>query len=202
MKRLLLTICAVVCFARVSNAQYPTAYGSDADEPPPFEVYALASAMQTVDATPTLVIHNPAPGQNLGFTPSGSASGSRVGLVWRHANLGLIADLGFHKYSDRTGSTTLAPLMLGFRVYSDERFRTSVFGEGLAGAYRWTERSATVNFTTVKGIVAAGGGMDIRLTRSLVFRVGEIQLMIAGARAGPLLTGSVSSGLVFRFGRP
>jgi hypothetical protein len=123
-------------------------------------------------------------------------------LVWRHANLGLIADVGFHKYSDRTGSTTLAPLMLGFRVYSDEHFRTSFFGEGLAGAYRWTERSRAANFTTVKGIVAAGGGMDIRLTRSLVFRVGEIQAMIAGARTGPLLTGSVSSGLVFRFGRP
>jgi hypothetical protein len=158
--------------------------------------------MRTVDATSTLVIHNPAPGQNLGFTPSGSASGSRVGLVWRHANLGLIADVGFHKYSDRTGSTTLAPLMLGLRVYSAERFRTSFFGEGLAGAYRWTERSTTINFTTVKGIVSAGGGMDIRLTRSLVFRVGEIQLMIVGARAGPLLTSSASSGLVFRFGKP
>jgi len=35
-----------------------------------------------------------------------------------------------------------------------------------------------------------------------VFRVGEIQLMIVGARAGPLLTSSASSGLVFRFGKP
>ena len=96
-------------------------------------------------------------------------------------------------------AASLAPLMLGLRMYSDERFRTSVFGEGLAGAYHWTERSPTVNFTTVKGIVSVGGGMDIRLTRSVVFRVGEIQLMIAGARAGPALTVNASSGFAVRF---
>lgn len=155
--------------------------------------------MGTVDATPTLVIHNPVPGQDLGFTPSGFASGTRVGFVWRHENLGLIADLGLHKYADRTGATSLAPLMLGLRVYSEERFRTSFFAEGLAGAYRWTERAENANFTSVKGIVGVGGGMDIRLTQKLVFRVGEIQVMIAGAKPGPLLTSSASSGLAFRF---
>jgi hypothetical protein len=87
--------------------------------------------------------------------------------------------------------------MLGLRVYSEEHFRTSFFGEGLAGAYRWTERSPNANFVTVKGIVAAGGGMDIRLTRRVVFRVGEIQLIIPGGAAE--LTGSASSGLTFRF---
>lgn len=179
-------------------AQYPDEWPSDKASQP-FEMYALASGMGTVDATPTLVIHNPTPGQDLGFTPSGLASGARFGFVWRHENVGLIADLGFHKYSDHTGSTSLAPLMVGLRVYSQKNFRTSFFAEGLAGAYRWTERSTNANFTTLKGIVGAGGGMDIRLTRALVFRVGEVQLMIAGARGGPLLTSSVSSGLAFRF---
>jgi hypothetical protein len=199
MQRLLLLVVSVGCLAATSHAQYPAADWPDADTPPPFEVYALASGMRTVDATPTLVIKNPAPNQSLGFTPSGVASGAQVGFVWRQDNIGLVADLGFHKYSDRTGSTTLAPLMLGIRVYSDEHFRTSFFGEGLAGAYRWTERADKANFTTVKGIVATGGGMDIRLTRRLVFRVFEIQLMIAGAGAGPLLTSRASTGIAVRF---
>jgi len=90
--------------------------------------------------------------------------------------------------------------MLGLRVYSDEHFRISFFGEGLAGAYRWTERFSQTNFTTTKGIVAAGGGMDIRLTRRLVWRVFELQLAIAGAQNGPLLTGGPSTGIAYRFG--
>ena len=156
--------------------------------------------MKTVDASGTVVIRNPAPNQALGFTPRGLASGVRSGFVWRHGNVGLVADLGFHKYSDRTGSTSLAPLMVGLRIYSDERFRTSFFGEGLAGAYRWRVNSGNVNFTTAKGIVAGGGGMDIRLTRRLVWRVFEIQIGIAGAQTGPLLTGGPSTGIAYRFG--
>ena len=156
--------------------------------------------MKTVDASGTIIIRNPAPNQALGFTPSGLASGVRAGFVWRHENVGLVADLGFHKYSDRTGSTSLAPLMLGLRFYSEERFRTTFFGEGLAGAYRWTVNSGNVNFTTAKGIVSGGGGMDIRLTRHLVWRVFEIQIAIAGARIGPLLSGGPSTGLAYRFG--
>jgi hypothetical protein len=127
-------------------------------------------------------------------------SGVRAGFVWRHENVGLVADLGFHKYSDRTGSTSLAPLMVGLRVYSDEHYRTSFFGEGLAGAYRWTVNSGDVHFTTGKGIVLGGGGMDIRLTRRLVWRVFEFQIGIAGARNGPLSTGGPSTGIAYRFG--
>ena len=196
MHKLLLLALIAGCFARLSYAQYPSNDWPDADTAPPFEVYTLASGMRTVNAPSTLVIQNPTPGQDLGFTPDGFASGSRVGIVWRHENVGLIADLGFHKYSDHTGSTSLAPLMLGLRFYSREQFRTSFFGEGLAGAYRWTEKGKNANFTTVKGIVAAGGGVDIRLTRALVFRVGEIQVIIAG---GGGLTESASSGFAFRF---
>src|SRR5215467_7385764 len=198
MQRVFILVWLLVCCAGQCRAQYPS-FDCPRSESSPFEVYALASGMRTVDATPTLVIHNPVTGQDLGFTPSGFASGARAGFMWRHENLGLIADLGFHKYADRTGTTSLAPLMLGLRVYSEERFRTSFFGEGLAGAYRWTERAENANFTTVKGNVGLGGGMDIRLTRKLVFRVGEIQVMIVGATPGPLLSSSASSGLAFRF---
>jgi hypothetical protein len=42
--------------------------------------------------------------------------------------------------------------------------------------------------------------MDVRLTHRLVWRVFEIQLAIAGAQKGPLLTGGPSSGLAYRFG--
>lgn len=156
--------------------------------------------MKTVDATGTIVVTNPAPNQPLGFTPSGLASGVRTGLVWRHERVGLIADLGYHNYSDHTGSTSLAPVMVGLRFYSQEHFRTSFFGEGLAGAYRWTMNSGNVHFTTGKGIVAAGGGMDIRLTHHWVWRVFELQIAIAGAQNGPLLTGGPSTGIAYRFG--
>lgn len=196
MQKLLLLALVAGCFARLSYAQYPADDWADADTAPPFEVYTLASGMRTVDPPSSLVIQNPTPGQDLGFAPDGFASGSRVGFAWRHENVGLIADLGFHKYSDHIGSTSLAPLMLGLRFYSHEQFRTSFFGEGLAGAYRWTEKGKNANFTTVKGILAAGGGIDIRLTRSFVFRVGEIQLILAG---GGGLTESASSGFGFRF---
>jgi len=164
------------------------------------EVYGLASGMKTVDASGTVVINNPQPNQPLGFTPMGMASGVRTGLVWRHERVGLVADFGYHNYSDRTGSTSLAPVMAGLRVYSQEHVRTSFFGEGLAGAYRWTVNSGNVHFTAGKGIVAAGGGMDIRLTRRLVWRVLEFQIAIAGARYGPLLTGGPSTGIAYRFG--
>jgi hypothetical protein len=179
-----------------------TLAGAQSGQPHPeaFEAYGLASGVNTVDASGTIVIRNPVPNQPLGFTPSGLASGARAGFVWRHENVGLVADLGFHKYSDRTGSTSLAPLMVGLRIYSDEHFRTSFFVEGLAGAYRWTVNSGNVNFTTGKGIVSGGGGMDIRLTRRLVWRIFEIQIAIAGARNGPLLTGGPSTGIAYRFG--
>jgi hypothetical protein len=168
--------------------------------PGAFEAYAPISGMGTIDASGTIVIRNPAPNPPLGFSPSGLASGVRTGFVWRHENVGLVADLGFHKYSDRTGSTSLAPLMVGLRIYSNEHFRTSFFGEGLAGAYRWTVNSGNINFTTGKGIVLGGGGMDIRLTRRLVWRVFEIQLGLAGSRTGPLSTGGPSTGIAYRFG--
>lgn len=42
--------------------------------------------------------------------------------------------------------------------------------------------------------------MDLRLSHRLVWRVFEIQLAIAGARNGPLLTGGPSTGIAYRFG--
>ena len=182
----------------LSFAQWPD-YGEQ-DAPAGFEAYALASGMRTIDASGTVVIKNPGPNQNSPWTPSGLASGVRTGLVWRKENVGLIADLGYHAYSDRTGSTSMAPLMLGVRVYSHEQFRVSFFAEGMGGAYRWTVNSGTDSFTDIKGIAAAGGGMDVRLTHRLVWRVFELQLAIAGARNSPLLSGGPSTGLAYRFG--
>lgn len=199
MRKLMLLI-VLVGFAHLSYAQFPAGDWSDSDSPAPFEVYGMASGMQTIDAPGTVVIRNPQPGQNLGFSPMGLASGARSGFVWRHDNVGIVTEMGFHKYSDHTGSTTMAPLMMGLRVYSNENFRTSFFGEGLAGGYRWTVRSPNASFTHGKLIVAAAGGMDIRLTRRLVWRVFELQLAIAGARNGPALTGGPSSGIAYRFG--
>jgi hypothetical protein len=189
-----------VCVAPLSHAQLADDKEWDEAALPNFEVYGLASGMKTIDATGTVVIRNPQPNQPLPFTPTGFASGARVGLAWRHENVELLADFGFHQYSDRTGSTSMAPLMAGIRGYSHERFRTSFFGEGLAGAYRWTVNSGTTNFAAVKGIVSAGAGMDIRLSHRLVWRVVEIQFAIAGARDGPLLTGGPSTGIAYRFG--
>jgi hypothetical protein len=194
MPRAIFFFSIIGCLTTFSSGQYAE------EAPRPFEVYGLASGMKTVDATGTLVVVNPGPNQPLGFTPSGLASGVRAGFVWRHENIGLVADLGFHQYAASSGSTSLAPVMVGLRVYSDERYRTSFFGEGLAGAYRWTVNSGNVHFMTGKGIVLGGGGMDIRLTRRLVWRVFEFQFGLAGARNGPLLTGGPSTGIVYRFG--
>jgi hypothetical protein len=156
--------------------------------------------MRTVDASGTLVVNNPGPNQPLGFTPSGGASGAKTGFFWRKDNIGLLADFGFHRYSDHDGSTSMAPLMAGLRIYSDEHFRTAFYGDFLTGAYHWTMRSNSVNFTHVKGIVSAGGGMDIRLTDRVVFRVFDLEIMIAGAQPGPLLTSRASTGIAYRFG--
>lgn len=168
--------------------------------PPRFEVCALASGMNTIDASGTVIIRNPQPNQPSPFTPMGFASGARFGFAWRRENAALFADLGFHKFADRTGSTSMAPLMVGIRIYSRERFRTSFFGEAAGGAYRWTVNSGNVNFATVKGIVSAGGGMDVRLTHRLVWRVFELRLAIAGAQNGAQLSGGSSTGIAFRFG--
>jgi hypothetical protein len=197
MQRQLLLLAALAYLARCSSAQTGTRWQEG--NPGSFEIYALASGMRTIDATGTLVIHNPAPNQPLPSTPTGVASGTRVGFVWRRGNAGLVAELGFHKYGDRTGSTTLAPFMLGVRGYSDEHFRTSFFAEGLAGAYRWTVNSGNTRLATGKLIICGGGGMDVRLTRNLVWRVWELQVAIAGARNGPLLTGGPSTGIAYRF---
>lgn len=194
MPRFILFFSLVGYLTPLSYAQYAE------DAPPPFEMYGLASGMKTVDAAGTLAVVNPGPNSPLGFTPSGLACGARAGFAWRHERVGLVADLGFHKYSDRTGSTSLVPLMVGLRVYSDEHYRTSFFGEGLAGVYRWNVNSGNIHLTTGKGIVLAGGGMDIRLTRRLVWRVFECQIGLAGARNGPLSTGGPSTGIAYRFG--
>src|SRR5437879_11948862 len=107
MQRLLALFLISGCLTTLSYAQYAE------DSPPPFEVYGLASGLKTVDGTGTLVVVNPGPTQALGFTPCGLASGARAGFVWRHERVRLFADLGFHESCDRTGSSSLPPLMSG-----------------------------------------------------------------------------------------
>jgi hypothetical protein len=199
-QKLTVLIAFFVCLTSLSHAQLANDNEWDGAMPPKFEIYGLASGMKTIDATGTVVIRNSQPNQPSPFTPSGLASGARAGFAWRYKNVALLADFGFHKYSDSTGSTSMMPLMVGLRAYSHDRFRTSFFGEGLAGAYRWTVNSGTVNFATVKGIVSAGAGMDIRISHRVVWRVFEMQVAIAGARNGPLLTGGPSTGIAYRFG--
>ena len=106
-------IALFVSLAPLSHAQLADDLESDEAALPKFEVYGLASGMKTIDATGTVVIRNPLPNQASPFTSNGLASGARVGLAWRHENMELLADFGFHKYSDRTGSTSKAPLMAG-----------------------------------------------------------------------------------------
>lgn len=188
-----------VCLASLSHAQLTDDDEWDGTAPLKFEIYDFASGMKTIDATGTVAVRNPQPKQPSPFTPGGLAPGVRAGFAWRYQRAALLADFGFYKYSDSTGATSMMPLMVGIRAYSHERFRTSFFGEGLAGAYRWTVKSGTVNFATVKGIVSAGAGIDIRLSQRVVWRVFEMQVAIAGARNGPLLTGGPSTGIAYRF---
>src|SRR5262249_59658898 len=164
----LFTCLCVLTLVATAQAQFKNAHWEDTDSTPPFEIYGLASAIHTVDGTGTTVIHNPTPNQ-AGFTPSGVASGARSGFVWTHDNVGLIIDFGFHMFSDRAGSTTLAPFMAGLRVYSEEHFRTAFFGDFLAGGDRWAMPTPGINFTHIKSAGALGGGMGIHLTRRFGF---------------------------------
>src|SRR5262249_54143933 len=183
----LFTCLCVLTLVATAQAQFKNAHWEDTDSTPPFEIYGLASAIHTVDGTGTTVIHNPTPNQ-AGFTPSGVASGARSGFVWAHDNVGLVIDVGFHMFSDRAGSTTLAPFIVVLCVSSEEHFRTAFFGDFLGGGYRWTMHTPDINFTHMKGAGALGGGMDIRLTRRLVLRVFELRVMLVGGRLGPQLT--------------
>jgi len=73
-----------------SNAQLGADDDGNVSAPPTFEAYGLASGLKTIDATSSVIIRNPQPNQTLPFTPSGLASGARVGFGWRHENLELL----------------------------------------------------------------------------------------------------------------
>ena len=165
----------------------------------PFEIYALASVMGTVDATPSVAqqIQNPFAS---GGGPTGGASGFRTGFALHKQNAALVGDVGFHQYRDHTGSTSLATFMVGPRVSTSEHFRTEFFTDVLAGGYRWNEQSVDAHFTHGKFILSVGGGVDLRLTHRLAFRALALEFMLVGTQNGPLSDSRASSGLVYRFG--
>jgi hypothetical protein len=165
----------------------------------PFEIYALASVMGTVDNTPSAYLQIQSPLASGG--PTGGASGFRSGFAWHKKNAALVGDVGFHRYQDHNGSTSLTTFMVGPRVSSSEHFRRmKCYTEILAGAYRWNEQSSDANLTHGKFILSGGGGVDVRLTHRLALRVLALELMLVGSQTGPLLNSRVSSGLVYRFG--
>jgi hypothetical protein len=164
----------------------------------PFEIYALASLIGSADATPTVVDQIQSPSAS--WDPTGRAFGFRSGFALHKKNAALVGDVGFHRHQDHTGSTSLTTFMVGPRVSSTEHLRTKFYTDILAGAYRWNEQSVDANFTHGKFILSGGGGVDVRLTHRLAFRVLALELMLVGSQNGPLLNSRVSSGLVYRFG--
>lgn len=164
----------------------------------PFEIYALASLIGTVDATPSVIDQIQSPSAS--WDPTGRASGFRSGFALHKRNAALVGDVGFLRHQGHTGSSSLTTFMVGPRVSSTEHLRTKFYTDILAGAYRWNEQSVGANFTHGKFILSGGGGVDVRLTRRLAFRVFALELMLVGSQNGPLLNSRASSGLVYRFG--
>jgi len=158
------------------------------EDPPPYEVYAQGSA-----------IGNGA--MNGNFTKFlGPAPGFRVGAAVNSAyRLGLVGDFGYYRFSDHTGRASLATLMIGPRVFTPERFRSSWFLQGLVGGARWSVDSVPQKFTHRKLIASLGGGLNIRLTDHLALRPFEMEFVLANTRS-QTLDARFSSGFVIRFG--
>lgn len=196
MVRLAIACLAILLFLVPGNATAQTYE----EEPPPFEIFALASSMKTVDVTTPVSYQIKNPTLPSAFSFDSGAPGFRAGFAWNHDRAALVGDAGFYHYSEHTGSTTMTTFMIGPRVSSNENFRTRFYAQLLGGGYRWQVRSPIADFTHGKFILSAGGGMDIRLTHHLSLRAIELEIMLAGAQNGPLTSSRASSGFVYRFG--
>ena len=131
----------------------------------------------------------------------GSATGFRVGTVWKpDPAFGLIADFASQS-SSGIGKSSYATFISGPRFYSAENFRLSGFLQALGGAYRASKISQFQKSTQWGYIVGGGAGFDIRLVDHLALRPLEYDLMFLGSDSGVTLVPRVSSGLVLRFGR-
>jgi hypothetical protein len=178
------TCCAGFMALIARNAEGQT----DLPERQPFEIYALASIMHTVDVTPLATIeprNSPAPACS---GPSGGASGFRTGFAWGDEDIKWVTDIGFHQYSDPHGSSNLITFMIGPRFSTVEDSRLTFYAQPLLGAYRWSVQSPEVNFVHEKLLVSAGAGVDVRLTHHLAFRALELEVLLAGGQDGPHLT--------------
>jgi hypothetical protein len=92
---LLASICLAGLLLAPGGASAQTYY----EERPPFEVYALASSIKTIDEVQRAEILSPAVSD---CCPTGGAAGFRTGFTWNVHNIGLVSDVGVHRYSDHT----------------------------------------------------------------------------------------------------
>jgi len=159
------------------------------------------------DSSSRWEIYGLASNLNVGTPPGDSgAAGFRVGGAWKGtSNLSLVADISHHFVSDEHERFTT--LLAGPRLYGNEfrigatRIRShkfsgipaSGFFEVLAGTQRSSQQGQSVNWNKT---VALGGGLDIRLSNHLTFRLIEIELTFPNG----VLTGRSSSGFAYRFG--
>src|SRR5580693_10631982 len=97
LRNVLLTVACLVGLLLLapSNAGAQTA----SEERQPFEIYALASIMHTVDVTPLAIIETQNSPLPICCGPTGGASGFRTGFAWSDENIKWVADIGFHQYS-------------------------------------------------------------------------------------------------------
>lgn len=122
-------------------------------------------------------------------------TGFRTGATWKpDPAFGLVTDFEF-----QPGSRSFTSAMGGPRFYSGEHYRLSGFLQALGGGYR--AKASSVTGAAWHYRWGGGGGVDIRITHNVVFRLFEYDLTFIGADSGPLLCARGASGLVFRFGR-
>lgn len=131
----------------------------------------------------------------LNYAGSTNAPGFSLGGAWKSSpDLGVVIDFSRHAVSD--GHVSFATLMGGLRLYSGERYRTSGFFHVLLGTQRTAYSTGFGPAPSWGPTIAAGAGVDIRLTDTITFRALQVDLGLSRSPVWP----RASSGFVFHFG--
>jgi hypothetical protein len=135
------------------------------------------------------------------FTGShGPASGVRAGGTYNQKFwLGWVADAGHYEFSDGAFQSKVTTLMAGPR-FSDHDGRANFFVQSLFGGANVRIRSPAGYVPTTQFASAFGAGMDVSISRRVVFRLVEAEFLFTDAGNSSMNSSRISSGIVFRFG--
>jgi hypothetical protein len=132
----------------------------------------------------------------------GPASGFKIqGTYNRNSSLGGVADAGHYQFSDNTFQSRITTVMAGPR-FTDSEGGMNIFVQSLFGAANIRMRSPAGYVPTTQFASAFGGGVDVRVSRHVAFRLVEAEFLFTDGSKNSMHSGQISSGIVFRFGEP